>query len=99
MTRLRTKFKPYRFVLLIAVLLVFSLILLSQSLQTAQDFTNTYGALLLINLLGAFILLAWLAVNIWQLKQDIVRQTPGSKLQIRLVGVLALLIEIGRAHV
>lgn len=94
MKRLRDKFKPYRFVLLIAVLLVFSLILLSQSLQTAQDFTNTYGALLLINLLGAIILLAWLAFNLWQLKQDIVRQTPGSKLQIRLVGVLALLIGI-----
>lgn len=94
MKRIRNKLKPYRFVLLIAVLLVFSLILLSQSLQTAQDFTNTYGALLLINIVGAVVLLIWLFVNIWQLKRDITQQIAGAKLQLRLVGALVLLIGI-----
>jgi nitrogen fixation/metabolism regulation signal transduction histidine kinase len=94
MTRLRNRLKPYRFVLGIAVLLTFSLILLSQSLQTAQDFTSTYGALLLINLFGAGILLIWLGVNLWQLWRDIRKQVPGARLQLRLVGALALLIGI-----
>ncbi len=94
MTRLRDRLKPYRFVLGIAVLLTFSLILLSQSLQTAQDFTSTYGTLLLINLFGAGILLIWLGFNIWQLWRDIRKQTPGARLQLRLVGALALLIGI-----
>lgn len=94
MTRLRDRLKPYRFVLGIAVLLTFSLILLSQSLQTAQDFTSTYGALLLINLFGAGILLIWLGFNLWQLWRDIRKHTPGARLQLRLVGALALLIGI-----
>ena len=94
MTRLRDRLKPYRFVLGIAVLLTFSLILLSQSLQTAQDFTSTYGTLLLINLFGAGILLIWLGFNIWQLWRDIRKHTPGARLQLRLVGALALLIGI-----
>jgi nitrogen fixation/metabolism regulation signal transduction histidine kinase len=94
MTRLSERLKPYRFVLGIAVLLTFSLILLSQSLQTAQDFTSTYGTLLLINLLGAGILLIWLGVNIWQLWRDIRQQVPGARLQLRLVSALALLIGI-----
>jgi len=94
MTRLRDRLKPYRFVLGIAVLLTFSLILLSQSLQTAQDFTSTYGTLLLINLFGAGILLIWLGFNLWQLWRDIRKHTPGARLQLRLVGALALLIGI-----
>lgn len=94
MTRLRDRLKPYRFVLGIAVLLTFSLILLSQSLQTAQDFTSTYGTLLIINVFGAMILLSWLGVNLWQLWRDIRQQKPGSRLQLRLVSALALLIGI-----
>ncbi len=94
MMRLRDRLKPYRFVLGIAVLLTFSLILLSQSLQTAQDFTNTYGALLLVNLIGAGILLIWLGINLWQLWRDIRQQEPGARLQLRLVAALALLIGI-----
>jgi len=94
MMRLRDRLKPYRFVLGIAVLLTFSLVLLSQSLQTAQDFTSTYGALLLINLSGAGILLIWLGINLWQLWRDIRKQTPGARLQLRLVAALALLIGI-----
>lgn len=94
MSHLKEKLKPYRFVAGIAILLTFSLILLSQSLQTAQDFTNTYGALLLANIIGAGILLVWLAINLWQLWRDIRNQRPGSRLQLRLVGALALLIGI-----
>lgn len=94
MNRLRDRLKPYRFVLVIGVLLLFSLALLSQSLQTAQDFANTYGALLLVNLVGAGILLIWLGFNLWQIWRDLKMRTPGSRLQWRLVGALALLIGI-----
>jgi nitrogen fixation/metabolism regulation signal transduction histidine kinase len=92
--RLRDRLKPYRFVLGIAVLLTFSLILLSQSLQTAQDFTDTYGTLLLTNIIGAGILLSWLAFNLWQLWRDIRKKAPGARLQLRMVAALALLIGI-----
>jgi nitrogen fixation/metabolism regulation signal transduction histidine kinase len=94
MTSLRGRLKPYRFVLAIAILLTFSLVLLSQSLQTAQDFTNTYGTLLLINLFGASILLIWLGINLWQLWRDIRQKKLGSRLQLRMVSALALLIGI-----
>jgi nitrogen fixation/metabolism regulation signal transduction histidine kinase len=92
--RLLNRLKPYRFVAGVAILLTFSLFLLSHSLQTAQDFTNTYGTLLITNVVGAGILLIWLAFNLWQLWRDIRQQVPGSRLQWRLVGALALLIGI-----
>lgn len=91
---IRHKLKPYRFILAIGGLLILSLFLLNQSLQTAQDFTNTYGALLLLNILGATVLLIWLIVNLWQLRRDIKQERTGARLQLRLVAALVLLIGI-----
>jgi nitrogen fixation/metabolism regulation signal transduction histidine kinase len=94
MKRFFVRLKPYRFVLGIAALLLLSLFLLSQSLQTAQDFTNTYGVLMLVNVIGASVLLIWLGISLIQLWQDSRQQAPGAKLQLRLVGAISLLIGI-----
>ncbi len=91
---LKSRSKPYRLVLMITGLLLISLFLLSQSLQTAQDFTNSYGLLLLLNIIGAGILLIWLSASLVRLWQDLRLQIPGSRLQLRLVTAMSLLIGV-----
>lgn len=91
---LKSRSKPYRLVLMITGLLLLSLFLLSQSLQTAQDFTNSYGLLLLLNISGAGILLIWLSASLVRLWQDLRMHIPGSRLQLRLVTAMSLLIGV-----
>ncbi len=92
--QIRDKSKPYRLVLMITGFLLLSLFLLSQSLQTAQDFTNSYGLLLLLNIIGAGILLIWLGASLFRLWQDLHTHIPGSRLQLRLVTAMSLLIGV-----
>lgn len=93
-TSLQARSKPYRLVLMITGLLLLSLFLLSQSLQTAQDFTNSYGLLLLLNIVGAGILLIWLGASLVRLWHDLRLHIPGSRLQLRLVTAISLLIGV-----
>lgn len=70
------------------ILLLVSLVLLTEATQNSARFGSLYTWLLLINVTGLLILLGLIIGNVWQLLRQHRRGQAGSRLTVRLVLVL-----------
>lgn len=84
--------RQYGLLIAIASVLLVILLVMSQILQNASQFAQTYSLLLLISLGGIILLLIMLGRTLWQLRRQYRQNTPGSRLTRRLTGIFSLII-------
>ena len=68
-------------------LVLVSLLLLTQTVQSSEDFDGLQDFILYINLAGGVILILILIGNLWRLLHDYRENVPGAKLKARMVGM------------
>ena len=68
-------------------LVLVSLLLLTQTVQSSDDFDGLQDFILAINLAGGVILTLILIGNLWRLLHDYRENVPGAKLKARMVGM------------
>jgi nitrogen fixation/metabolism regulation signal transduction histidine kinase len=68
-------------------LVLVSLLLLTQTVQSSDDFDGLQDFILAINLAGGVILFLILIGNLWRLLHDYRENVPGAKLKARMVGM------------
>jgi nitrogen fixation/metabolism regulation signal transduction histidine kinase len=68
-------------------LVLVSLFLLTQTVQSTDDFDGLQDIILAINIAGGIILLLILIGNLWRLLHDYRENVPGAKLKARIVGM------------
>jgi nitrogen fixation/metabolism regulation signal transduction histidine kinase len=68
-------------------LVLVSLLLLTQTVQSSDDFDGLQDFILYINLAGGVILILILIGNLWRLLHDYRENVPGAKLKARMVGM------------
>jgi len=68
-------------------LVLVSLLLLTQTVQSSDDFDGLQDFILAINLAGGIILILILIGNLWRLLHDYRENVPGAKLKARMVGM------------
>jgi len=68
-------------------LVLVSLFLLTQTVQSSDDFDGLQDYILAINIAGGIILLLILIGNLWRLLHDYRENVPGAKLKARMVGM------------
>ena len=68
-------------------LVLVSLLLLTQTVQSSDDFDGLQDFILAINLAGGIILFLILIGNLWRLLHDYRENVPGAKLKARMVGM------------
>ena len=82
----------YALILIVGVLLWFSaLLLFSQTAQDSEEFSRFQNWILLINLLGAVVLLLLILGSLVKLMREYRRRAPGSRLKTRMVTLLVVL--------
>ncbi|MGE4657588.1 MAG: ATP-binding protein [Gammaproteobacteria bacterium] len=82
----------YALILIVGVLLWFSaLLLFSQTAQDSEEFSRFQNWILLINLLGAVVLLLLILGSLVKLMREYRRRVPGSRLKTRMVTLLVVL--------
>jgi len=95
MKRRVAAFKQLRFgilpVALLLVLVVGALLLLSDSIEDAEHFTQLYSTLFVINLVIVVALLVLIGVNIQRVFRQYRRGVTGSRLTVRLVAMFVVL--------
>jgi nitrogen fixation/metabolism regulation signal transduction histidine kinase len=74
------------------VLAVTGLILLGQITSSAADFGRLYQVILLVNTVGAAVLLILIGVNLVRLFREYSANEPGSRLKARMVGAITVLV-------
>jgi len=89
--------KQYGWIALISGVLLISLIIMSQILQNASSFAETYSSLLFFTIGGVGVLLFVLAKTIWTLRAQYKKKTPGIKVTIRLTLASSLMIGVPTA--
>ncbi len=95
---IRALFGPVSVVLLLLVL-VLALLLLTSAAQHAEVSGEFYSTLLIVNVVGIALLAMLITANIWHLYRQFRRQTLGSRLTMRLLGMFVLLAGIPLAVV
>jgi len=68
-------------------LVLVSLFLLTQTVQSSDDFDGLQDFILAINIAGGIILILMLIGNLWRLLHDYRENVPGAKLKARMVGM------------
>ena len=68
-------------------LVLVSLLLLTQTVQSSDDFDGLQDYILAINIAGGIILILILIGNLWRLLHDYRENVPGAKLKARMVGM------------
>jgi nitrogen fixation/metabolism regulation signal transduction histidine kinase len=68
-------------------LVLVSLFLLTQTVQSSDDFDGLQDIILVINIAGGIILILILIGNLWRLLRDYRENVPGAKLKSRIVGM------------
>jgi len=68
-------------------LVLVSLFLLTQTVQSSDDFDGLQDIILVINIAGGIILILILIGNLWRLLRDYRENVPGAKLKARIVGM------------
>ena len=68
-------------------LVLVSLLLLTQTVQSSDDFDGLQDFILAINIAGGIILILILIGNLWRLLHDYRENVPGAKLKARMVGM------------
>ncbi len=92
-----TFLKQYGWITLISSVLMISLIIMSQILQNASSFADTYSSLLFFTLAGIGVVLFVLFRTLWMLRKQYKRKTPGIKITLRLTLASTLMIGIPTA--
>lgn len=91
--------KQYGWLSLISGALLITLVIMSQILQNASSFADTYSTLVFIAIIGVGFMLVVLAKTLWQLWRQYQLRTPGIKITIRLTIVSTLMIGVPTAIV
>ncbi|MDH5631384.1 MAG: ATP-binding protein [Gammaproteobacteria bacterium] len=78
----------------LSALLFISLLMMNAATQNSAWFGNLYSLLLVINILGAIILLALISLSLYQLYLQVKARVIGSRMTVRLLGILVLLTVI-----
>ena len=89
--------KQYGWITLISSVLLIALVIMSQILQNASSFADSYSALLIFTFVGVGVLLFVLVKTLWILRTQAKKKTPGSKITIRLTIVSSLMIGVPTA--
>ncbi|VAW46353.1 Histidine kinase [hydrothermal vent metagenome] len=89
--------KQYGWITLISSVLMISLVIMSQIVQNASSFADTYSSLLFFTIAGIGVLLFVLFKTLWMLKAQYQKKMPGIKITIRLTLVSTLMIGIPTA--
>ena len=92
-----TFLKQYGWITLISSVLMISLVIMSQILQNASSFADTYSSLLFFTLAGIGVVLFVLFKTLWVLRKQYKRKTPGIKITLRLTLASTLMIGIPTA--
>lgn len=86
--------KQYGWITLISGALLILLVIMSQILQNASSFADTYSTLLFTTFGGVGVLLFVLFKALWGLRLQRKRNVPGSKITIRLTTIATLMLGI-----
>jgi len=78
-------------ILVFVLLLLVSLVLMSNSTQGSAHFGQLYSVLLVINALGLIMLAGLIGWNLFTLLRQVARGQPGARLTIRMVAVFVIL--------
>ncbi len=78
-------------VAMLSVVMLGSLMMLSEAVQNSARFGQLYVALLAINGLGLFTFIVLIGINVWRLVVQVRRQQPGARLTVRLVSLFIAL--------
>ncbi|QCU89316.1 sensor histidine kinase [Thiomicrorhabdus sediminis] len=97
MNRVLRFLKHYGWLTLLSSLLLMALVIMSQTLQNASSFADTYSTLLFFTFGGVSLLLFILAKTAWHLYGQLRRRVPGSKVTLRLTITSTLLLGIPTA--
>ena len=76
---------------ILSALLIIALLMMNAATQNSQLFGNVYSLLLLINIAGILFLTALIAINVLRLARQLQRGEMGSRLTIRLLGMITVL--------
>ncbi|WP_319380376.1 ATP-binding protein [Thiomicrorhabdus sp.] len=91
--------KQYGWITLLSGVLLISLVIMSQILQNASSFAESYSALLFFTFGGVFILLIVLVRTLWSLLKQYKKRIPGIKITIRLTFLATLLMGLPTATI
>ncbi|MGE4501026.1 MAG: ATP-binding protein [Hydrogenovibrio sp.] len=86
--------KQYGWLILLSSLVLIALIVMSQILQNAAQFAQTYSTLLLVSFVGMVWLLTMLVRTLLKLRNNYRNRLPGSKITARLTGILSLILGV-----
>ena len=89
--------KQYGWLTLISSVLLISLVIMSQILQNASSFAETYSSLLFFTIAGIGVILFVLLKTIWHLRTQSKKKIPGIKVTIRLTLASTLMIGVPTA--
>ncbi|KUJ71202.1 ATP-binding protein [Thiomicrospira sp. WB1] len=87
-----TFFRQYGLLIAIASVLLMILVMMSQILQNASQFAQTYSLLLFISFSGVLLLLIMLGRTLYRLRRQYLDNVPGTRLTRRLAGLFSLII-------
>ncbi|BCN92450.1 two-component sensor histidine kinase [Thiomicrorhabdus immobilis] len=89
--------KQYGWVTLISSLLLMALVVMSQTLQNASSFADSYSTLLFFTIGGVTLLLVLLFRTVFKLYTQFRKKVPGSKVTVRLTVIASLVLGIPTA--
>ncbi|WP_321325037.1 ATP-binding protein [Thiomicrorhabdus sp.] len=89
--------KQYGLLTLLSSLLLLALVIMSQTLQNASSFADSYSTLLFFTVGGVSLLLFFLAKTLYRLFKQYRKRVPGSKVTVRLTFITSLLLGIPTA--
>ncbi|RUM90175.1 MAG: histidine kinase [Thiomicrospira sp.] len=86
--------KQYGWLIAISSILLISLIVMSQILQNASQFAQTYSTLLFISFGGMIVLIVMLARTLHKLRKQYKANIPGLRLTVRLTTIIGFMLGI-----
>ncbi|MDG4813238.1 ATP-binding protein [Hydrogenovibrio sp. 3SP14C1] len=86
--------KQYGWLIAISSILLISLIVMSQILQNASQFAQTYSTLLFISFGGMIVLIVMLVRAFLKIRKQYKANTPGLKLTVRLTTIIGFMLGI-----
>lgn len=97
MNSLISYLKQYGWITLLSTLLLMALVVMSQTLQNASSFADSYSSLLIFTIGGISLLLIILARTLFKLYKQTRNKLPGSRITARLTIISSLLFGIPTA--
>ncbi|MGC9387007.1 MAG: ATP-binding protein [Hydrogenovibrio sp.] len=86
--------KQYGWLILLSSIVLISLVVMSQILQNAAHFAQTYSTLLIVSFIGMIWLLVMLVRTLIKLRRNHRMRVPGSRITTRLTGILSLILGV-----